>query len=459
MKQYLELQPAELLTHLDKYAEESMPAVSQPVFVGMGGFKLQEEDHRIFIDLINKKKGGNKVTNKIIYAINTYLIRNRGVASDFHLIKDVVERNTDAIEEDINQSVSLPLYLGLLGTFLGIVFGLFQIAGVDFAADTTALNTAISLLLDGVKIAMIASFTGLLFMVINSGYTFKGAKSLVEEKKNDFYTFIQTDLLPLLNQNINSTLFSLQSNLHKFNEEFKTNVGKLGSVMGKNYDTIIAQEKILDALQKIDILSYADANVKVLHQLKLTTGRFETFNQYLTNATELVNQATLFTQSMEEMMKRTDNLNLLGEKIVSVFEENQALAKFLQNHYSALDESHQLITQAVNGIGNTLDESLVKLKEFTQDRITEVQKITLKEIDLMESQYPERWKKLDNLAFLETVNKHLTDMKMSTAAQIGSVANEVRTLNDNMVNIQKAILTRGSRKSSFKKLFDWVKSI
>jgi hypothetical protein len=467
LKQYLELPPRELLSNLNKYLEESMPKIVQPAIISEGGLLLQKErfenDNRIFIELINKKQDGNYVTDKIIYALNTYLIRNRGVASDFHLIKDVVERNTDAVEEDINQSASLPLYLGLLGTFLGIVIGLIQIAGVDFASDPSALNSAISSLLNGVKIAMMASFSGLLFTVIINGFNFKGARSLVEEKKNDFYTFIQTDLLPLLNQNINSTLASLQSNLHKFNEEFKGNIGKLSSVMGKNYDTVLAQEKILDALDKIKITEFAKANVKVLQQLDFTTGQFETFNQYLGTATELVNKATTFTVSMDEMIKRTNNLHALGEKIVIVFEQNQELAQFLQNHYNALDESHQLITQAVNHVGNTLNESLDNLKGFTQERINEVQKITLKELDLLENKYPEKWKKLDNLekldklVFLETVNKHLTDMKMSTAAQIGSLTQEMKDLNGNILNMQSAFLKNNNRKKSRVKFFDWLK--
>lgn len=449
LKQYLELHPGELLRNFQKLCEESMPKVVEPGIVTDSGMLLQpekfEEDKRIFIDLISIKEGGNEVTQKIVYALNTYLIRNRGVASDFHLIKDVVERNADAVEDDINQSLSLPLYLGLLGTFMGIVYGLFQISGVDFAADTSALNNAISHLLDGVKIAMIASFTGLLFTVINSGYSFKGAKVLIEEKKNEFYTFIQTDLLPLLNQNINSTLFSLQSNLHKFNEEFTTNVDKLGSVMGKNYNTIKAQEKIFSSLEKIDIAAFAKANIKVLQQLQLTTDKFDAFNQYLTTATELVNNAGIYTTKMDDMIRRTDNLQTLGRQIVSVFEENQVLAKFLQNHYSSLDESHQLITRAVNGVGNTLNESLNLLKEFTQERISEVQKITLKEIDLLENQYPEKWKKLDNLAMLETVGKHLLDIKMSTASQGERLRSEVQELKNILIELNNNLINRKSK--------------
>lgn len=435
-KEFLELHPKEIFLNLNKIKEESNPKIVEAELLSEGGLLLRpekyEEDNRIFIDLINLKAEGNYVTEKIIYALNTYLIRNKGVASDFHLIKDVVERNSDTVEEDINQSISLPLYLGLLGTFMGIVFGLFQISGIDFVSNPVALDNAISLLLGGVKIAMIASFTGLLLTVLNSGYFFKGAKAIVEEKKNDFYTFIQTDLLPLLNQNINSTLYSLQNNLHKFNEEFKGNVGMLSSVMGKNHDALIAQEKILTTLDRMDITAFAKANVIVLKELQFSTQKFTEFNQYLTHIGELVANTKGFTIKVNEMMERTENLGSLADKLINVFEENKELAKFLQNHYSSLDNSHQLITQAVNGVSNTLDESLLKLKEFTQERINEVQQITLKEIDLMQNQYPEKWKKLDNLSLLETLNKNLYDIKMSNASQIGSLTSELKSVNEGL---------------------------
>lgn len=465
-KSLFELHPKELLSDIRKYAQESQPKILQTEIVTPEGLVLRpeiyEDDNRIFVDLIHKRSDGNHVTDKLIYALNTYLIRNKGVASDFHLIKDVIERNTDAIEDDISQSISLPLYLGLLGTFLGIVFGLFQISGVDFATEPAALDNAISLLLGGVKIAMIASFTGLLLTIINSGYFFKGAKVLVEDKKNDFYTFIQIDLLPLLNQNINSTLFSLQSNLHKFNEEFKGNVGKLSSVMGRNHDALIAQEKILTTLDNMDIMEFAKANVKVLRELQVSTDKFAEFNMYLSSINELVNDTKGFTVKLNEMIERTGNFHELGKQIVTIFSENQELVKFLQSHYNALDNSHQLITQAVNGVGNTLDDSLVKLKEFTQDRIMEVQKLTLKELELMQKEYPERWKKLDKLDFLEPVSKHLSEMKMSNASQIGSVSNEIKTFNDKLSKVIKeleAIKQNGEStisnkiSSSFRKMF------
>ena len=114
----LTIHPKELLNNLDKYIKESEPKLlKKAVYDEKGNILIPEkyaEDTRISIDLISYDKvgeKGNAITKKIIDSLNIYLIRNKGVASDFHLIKDIVERNCDVIEEDINQTISLPLYI------------------------------------------------------------------------------------------------------------------------------------------------------------------------------------------------------------------------------------------------------------------------------------------------------------------------------------------------------------
>ena len=455
----LKLHPKKILDNLFNYISESEPKILEEELLNDNGGLIRpayyEIDNRVDIDLISySSTDNNYVTKKICFSINTYLLRNRGIASDFHLIKDIVERNSDAIEDEVNQTISLPLYLGLLGTFIGIVIGLFQISGVSFSGNDSNLDYAISTLLNGVLIAMIASFMGLLLTIINTGYNFKGAKSIVEENKNDFYTFIQIDLLPLLNQNINSTLYSLQNNLHKFNDDFKINVTGLSSIMGKNYDALISQEKILTTLENMDISSFAKANVKVLQELQLTTENFTKFNKYLTLMNTIVESTTGFTGKINEMIERTDNFNELAKHIIFTFEENKKLTEFLSNHYNALDDSHQLINNSVMKVNAVLDDSLESLKNFTLDRISELQKITLKEMDLMENQYPEKWKKLDNLDLLNELKSILNEIKNNNTNQIKDVSKEVDLINRNLSDVSKSLVSiTNNTNSSFSHFF------
>jgi hypothetical protein len=86
-------------------------------------------------------------------------------------------------------------------------------------------------------------------------------------------------------------------------------------------------------------------------------------------------------------------------------------------------------------VGKTLDESLSNLKDFTLERIVEIQKLTLKEIDVIEREYPEKWNKLEKLDFLEPLSSHLSDIKLSNASQIGSMALEVKAFNQNLEKV------------------------
>ena len=448
-KHYLSKHPKEILSNLKKYEEASRPKLIEFALKDEAGNILKpakyEDDNRLSVDLLSNE-GGNEITTKIVTSFNTYLIRNRGMASDFHLLKDIVERNCDIVGQEIQQIISVPLYLGLLGTFFGIIFGLFQISGFDFSANTMVLDSAIALLLGGVKIAMVASFFGLLLTVVSSSIFLRSARTSLEEKKNEFYTFIQTDLLPLLNQNINSTLHSLQANLHTFNDEFKINLNMLNGVMGRNRDALITQEKILNKLVDLDIVAFADANVKILKELEISMAKLIEFSKYLNVMNEMTASANSVTSKLDEMIERTDTLGSLAEKVVSTFDGNLELQRFLQDHYSSLDDSRQLIAQSVGKVGEIIDESLEQLKTFTQERINEVQQITLREIDLMQNQYPEKWKKLDNLIYLEALNKNIGDIKISSASQIGSLNQEVKALNE---KLNKAIYElEGIKKNS-----------
>lgn len=394
-RQMFKLPPNDLLDNINKYTLESE----------------QSDEGLLYVDIIIQKGEGNKVTDKIVRNINTYLLRNRGVAADFHLIKDMVERNVAVVENDIQQSVSLPLYLGLLGTFMGIVLGLMQISGESLSGDPNAAGMAIQLLLGGVKIAMIASFTGLLCTLAGNSFFFKLAKRKVEDSRNEFYTFIQMDLMPLLNQNINSTLYSLQNNLHKFNEEFKGSIQQLSGAMGKHVQTIQSQERILETLNKMDVVNFANANVVILQELQTSMEQFKSFNKHVGNISELVGSARAFADTIGQVMSRTDELQVIGNNIVSVFSQNKELMAFLQHHYNSLDDSHQLITKAVNGVSNTLDGSLQVLKNFTQERMVEIQQLTLKEVDQIKNEYYEKWKHLEKLGQLEVMNRQLVDLK------------------------------------------------
>jgi translation initiation factor 2B subunit (eIF-2B alpha/beta/delta family) len=88
---------------------------------------LNTNNQRPTYDAIVDPPNASLTFVKIVADTNEYLLNNRGAAADFNILKDISERHADSGDEQIQAQLSTPLYLGLLGTFLGAILGLFSI--------------------------------------------------------------------------------------------------------------------------------------------------------------------------------------------------------------------------------------------------------------------------------------------------------------------------------------------
>ncbi len=122
--------------------------------------KFQLEQENKVCEIKNQHK--NVILDIIVSSINNYLNNNNNAVSDFHLMKDIVDRNCDAREEEINAQIPVPLYLGLAGTMLGILIGvgfLVFAGGLEDLLNSGNGSGAegIETLLGSVALAMISS--------------------------------------------------------------------------------------------------------------------------------------------------------------------------------------------------------------------------------------------------------------------------------------------------------------
>jgi signal transduction histidine kinase len=387
----------------------------------------------------------NPVGSKIIYTINTYLLRNSGATPDFNLVRDIAERNSDAVEGGINSTISIPLYLGLLGTLLGIVFGLSHISGLSVhggESSSAMLDQAIPVLLGGVKVAMIASFTGLLLTIVHSGVFYRQAKAANDSKKNEFFSFLQIELLPLLSHNINEALYSLQTNLLTFNREFGHNIQRLDGLMNRNYEALKAQEQFMETLSKMDIMEFAAANVKVLNSLKTAVRSFSDFNDYVGAVNMALHKTDSIIVRLNEMMDRTDNLSQLTTKLTEVFGQNQELMEFIKSHFAALDSSKQLIGHAVLNVSEYLSQAIEELKYFTEEKIKAVRTIEVNESNLMQDSYTERWKNLDELKKMNQIVNALVELKDSNVQDRVAIKETFDTVSRAVTQLENGITVK-----------------
>lgn len=275
---------------------------------------------------------------------------------------------------------------------------------------------------------MIASLLGLGLTILNSGLFFKIAKSQVDARKNDFYTFIQTELLPVVNQSLGATFESLQRNLIKFNSEFTTNLNKLSGIFNSNYQALVLQEKILGSLEEIDVAEVAKYNIKVLKELQISTKEFEKFNVHVSHVNSFVTNSKALADKLDDIILRTTSFKNIADKIDSRLNESQSLMNFLASHFKQLEDHRNLVTgslkqnetlikNSIGEVGHNISDTFKELRNHVSAFSDQIKVFTVEETELLKKALSENKTSMINLQFLETISKDVSQFKDSSASQ------------------------------------------
>lgn len=297
----------------------------------------------------------DKVSENIETSINTYLRKNKGAVSDFNLIKDIVERNCDTLEAEITSQTPLPLYLGLMGTVAGIILGLFTIT---IRGGFSNIENVIEILMSDVAVAMIASFMGIGFTTFTL-WKSKQCKVIVEANKNRFYTWIQTNLLPVISKSAVSAITLLQQNLTRFNESFTGTVDRLEEKLGDVGDVYESQIQILEKIETIDVKRMAVANVKVLAALDGSMGSLDRFSQYMSNVTEYLTAVRELNEKLDEHLERTETLGIVSE--------------FYKKQMKEIELRQDAIKSAVISVDNVMKSAFATLQSNSEQGLRSMQ--------------------------------------------------------------------------------------
>lgn len=386
-------------------------------------------ENNIKVHLISLEKNvSNPLIIKVVDTINSYLLRNKGAVSDFNLIKDIVERNCDAVDEEINQQLPVPIYLGLMGTVLGIILGLWSIH-----FDPQNFMASVTDLIESVKWAMGCSFMGLLLTTILSAWFYRGAKAKLEEQKNELYTFIQIELLPQLSQDANSTILTMQSHLEKFNEGFSENVSSFDGIMTRILDVFDSQVELNEQLKDMDISQVASLNKNTLVELRKSMTEFEKFNQYLNLMNSFVKKTAEVTDSVNDQLRRTDDIKNVISSMEDNIENNRLVMVKLQDFLQKVEAHNALITATAN-LDDTLTDAIDQLKRHVQEEISAIQSHTAQasqDLDnLMQNErgHLDKLKNLEDLGKLQQMVQAMNAMKASFDSQNIALSKQIGTL-------------------------------
>lgn len=321
-------------------------------------FGNEVDDTMVKISII-ETSGSNEIISRIKNYINAYLLNNHGAVVNFSIIKDILDREVDAKDEEITQSIPTPLYVGLAATMIGIIFGLLAMPNIDGANFTNGINA----LINGVKLAMISSLTGLLCTTLLSSFSYKLAKSKILKEKNEQLSYLQASLLPELLKAEDTGVSGLKASLDRFAREatkISDNVSHAAIQTGIN---IKSQQDTIAKIESLDMYKISETNLMLFDRLEKNMVAFNKFSDFLS-------LMGLISTNLQDFATRTTNINSIADHISSTLNESSQLTRFLSSHFEKIEASGLASLKAVDISDTHFRDAIEKLKEETDKRIT-----------------------------------------------------------------------------------------
>lgn len=326
------------------------------------------------------RKNG-KVTSPLlktlINELNDYIRKNEGT-TDFSIIQHKTERLIKNKLENATARLSFPIYLGLMGTFLGILIGLSCFNIPD--GNTLVTDAKIEKLIHGVLISMSTSLTGLLLTTVLNGVA-AYVKNNLDIEKNRFYEFIQNELMPELGTSMVSALSKLRSTINKFEpafnkvidrfqqtfdectssfgEAFRENVQVVANAVSSMGDNIVLintnvanQQKLLDALK-------SSSMNRTLDKFISTTDRFDSLADSMSLLNQIKEETVLATHELIKVQKDYNaSLSIplnVAEKLHSILDRVTEFENSINLLGERLGKEQMIGNSVINQINSQLD--------------------------------------------------------------------------------------------------------
>jgi hypothetical protein len=301
----------------------------------------------------------------ILQKLNAYLARNYHVAIDFGIMKDIIERPIETWQKSIRQLVPVPILLGLLGTIISIIAGVWELSGSQSAADWD-----INAFLGNVAFAMIASAAGVFLTVVANLY-YRAAAQKAEERKNALFAFIQVQVLPKVDSGLSRLIEQMHHHLMQFNEQFTENTRRLDHIFDRNEKLLKTVSEIFnkDNLQQMKYL--AAETKEILARSRLLAENFESLGHFITSLDKMTQSNEKTTVALNAALHRIDNIDKIARNLDLRLTESQALLEFLGKHFKQMEQYAQAVEQAnrqyVSDIKRVLQENQATQETFVSN--------------------------------------------------------------------------------------------
>ncbi len=377
------------------------------------------------LDAQNKKHFiTNPALKVIIESINVYLEKNKGNSIDYHLMKDIVDRNCDALEDEIQAQLPMPLYAGLAGTMSGVIVGvgylwlnggLKQLLKVSDDASNSVSTGAegIEAVLGGIALAMVASFVGIVLTTIGSWKT-KAAKVEVEQGKQGFLSWLQQELLPKLKTGVDAEIGKITDNIRESNASFAENTIKLNATLKDINQAIAGMTGMLQTLKGLNVVQFASANIQVYEKLKNCSDELGKFAEYITSLDAFIAKIDMLSTKMGNADDRVRAIEEMGQ--------------YFKDERSNLEAMKGVISSSIGEADANLKDSVVKFKESTAKSYTELATHNEQQRQALEKA-------------IETQQQDLQAKLKEKVTQLDYISDELKKLapiKDSVANFEKA---------------------
>ena len=331
----------------------------------------------------------SKNAREMVVEINDYIRKTNG-AVEYSVIKDKTERRIDAMYDYAASKISFPTYLGLMGTFFGVYIGLKCFNAGLGEGDGGITDQMVKELIGGIIVSMVTSLVGLVLMTISNIQASRVQKK-VDAQKDDFFEFLQMEVIPTLGTNISSSLNRLRSTISKFEpsfraviDEFKdafrdcTNmfkgtfaenaevltkaVAEMGSNMTLINENIQKQDQLLNTLRQQEMVVTLDkfvtaansfdsvttsiqkleeAKERIASSTNVLAEKQESYNQSLEVPTRLLSQVNAI---LDRVTSFENNINALGVNIAQTQLLGNTQINAIEEQLNALKAKHRLIS-------------------------------------------------------------------------------------------------------------------
>lgn len=327
-------------------------------------------DEDVNVSLITAA-GGSKSFKEVVFETNEYLCKNVGTSADLGVLQDICDKKLEVKENAVKSTLNLPLFVGLGGTFIGIIIGV-----IGFAFDLNSLfdstsssqeieqtvsvpvrndniptisavesqpnepssdeTNSLQFLLYGIGCAMAASLCGLVLMVINTAINYRKATADLDTKRNEYFDFLRRELMPTLANSMSSSLNSLKSVLGHFVDKFGKNLDAYADSAELLNENLEKQHLVLTQIQDMGMTRMANRVASAFVQLNEAADALNTFHQYQQDLNTTIHQVQGGVAQIDTLIAKFDNFISALSSVANA----QGTAIALQQQFKEAIEQH-----------------------------------------------------------------------------------------------------------------------